>query len=319
MGFRIERIVAGVLCAASLCAAAGVEQLFAQGKFADALPILEAARQAAELAGRDDREVALVLNNLGTVYYELGRPREAQLVFERSLALRRELGETATSELTRTLNNLGVVYMRLNLLTKAEQTLAQAAAAQENLGAPPSGLGAAKTWVNLALVYQAEHRWLEAEDLFRKSLKVRERELGPVHRDVADSLNNLAVLLQDQKRFQEAEPLADRAVRIWEQELGPEHPKVAAGLHNLGVLYMNLGRLQEASVCLEGALRIAHDVLPADHPHLASYMISYAALLRKLDRKQEARELEKLARQSRERYSRDNAVGYTVDAGQWKR
>jgi tetratricopeptide (TPR) repeat protein len=277
------------------------EDLILEGKFTDALPILEAARDAA--SGRHDAEAAAVLNNLGSVYDQLGRLRDAQSMYERSLVLRRESGESDSQDAARTLNNLGSVYMKLQLYSKAEETLAHAAR-----------INGSRVWINLGLLYQAEHRWDEAESMFRKALDERERELGPEHRDVAIALNNLGVLLQSRKRLDEAEPLLARAVRIWEHAIGAAHPWVAAGMNNLGVVYAALGRSSEAEARFKRALEIAASVLPANHPNLASYRMSYAKLLRGLGRRDEAKRLEDSAMQARASFQRDNLIGYTVDA-----
>src|SRR5260370_40851354 len=98
------------------CAIAGVnepivtaENLMASGRFNEARAILEPAAKT----DRHDSELATVLNNLGSVYYELGRLRDAQHAYERSLALRRDAGEGDTREVARTLSNLGVAYLDL--------------------------------------------------------------------------------------------------------------------------------------------------------------------------------------------------------------
>jgi len=304
-------------CTGILQAADTVDDLVARGKFADALPILEAARDAAVSAGRHDREVAMLLNNLGSVCYELGRYREAESAYERSLNVRRDLVELNTRDAVRTLDNLGVVYLKLDLSTKAEETFERAAGLEQELGAEPLEL--AKIWANLGLVYQTQRRWREAEAMFRKTLDSREHALGPAHPDVAVALNNLGALLQQRHRWEEAQPLIERAVHIWETELGPDHPKVAAGLDNLGVLYTGLGRMQDAEKCFQRAIQIASVSLPSDHPNLAAYMTSYALLLRKLDRKDEAVHLEKSAKLVRERYERANLIGLTSDARQQAR
>jgi tetratricopeptide (TPR) repeat protein len=87
-------------------------------------------------------------------------------------------------------------------------------------------------------------------------------------------------------------------------------------LDNLGVLYTTLGRTQQAEDCFQRAIRIASVSLPPDHPSLAAYMSSYAVLLRKMDRKDEALRLEKSAKLARERYERNNLIGYTSDSRQ---
>jgi tetratricopeptide (TPR) repeat protein len=46
----------------------------------------------------------------------------------------------------------------------------------------------------LALVYQAQGRYAEAERLLKRSLAIDEKALGPDHPDVATAMSNLATL-----------------------------------------------------------------------------------------------------------------------------
>src|SRR5262245_11340475 len=60
----------------------------------------------------------------------------------------------------------------------------------------------------------------EAAARAERSLALRESVVGPVHRDVAASLNNLAMLYQHQAAYDKAEPLLLRALQIYEQATG---------------------------------------------------------------------------------------------------
>ena len=84
------------------------------------------------------------------------------------------------------------------------------------------------------------------EPLFKRSLAIRERALGPNHPEVANSLNNLASLFNDQGNTPETEPLYRRSLVIREKALGPEHPNVATSLNNLASLHQDLGQLDKA-------------------------------------------------------------------------
>lgn len=287
------------------------QALVTQGQYSKALPILEAARQIAQVHDRE--HYPSILNSLGCVYYELGRLRDARLAYEQALEALHRRGETATHQVALTLNNLGPVYIKLNLLHKAEQTLTQAAQLDAQSG---DEIDQAEALLNLGSVYRAEHASTQAERMFRESLAIRERNLASGDRDIAFAANNLGVLLRDVGRWDEAEPQLLRALSIWQAALPPNHPLIAAALNNLGVLYTNLGRLDEAERDLSCAVVIASATLPPDHPNLAAYMRSYAFLLRKLNRKKEAVQYEKAARLAHDRFQRENALGFTVDAGQ---
>ena len=104
----------------------------------------------------------------------------------------------------------------------------------------------ATTLNNLAGLYVSQGRYAEAEPLYRRSLVIYEKALGPDHPDVARTLGNLAGLYRAQGRYAEAEPLYRRSLVIFEKALGPDHPEVATTLNNLALLYDNQGRYAEA-------------------------------------------------------------------------
>jgi tetratricopeptide (TPR) repeat protein len=67
---------------------------------------------------------------------------------------------------------------------------------------------------NLAALYQAQGRYVEAEPLHLRALALWEQGLEPEHPYVAMSLNNLAELYRLQGRDAEAEPRYQRALVI---------------------------------------------------------------------------------------------------------
>ena len=77
---------------------------------------------------------------------------------------------------------------------------------------------------NLAELYRAQGGYTEAEPLFKHSLKIDEKALGPDHPRLATTLNNLALLYADQGSYVAAQVLFKRSLAIREKALGPEHP-----------------------------------------------------------------------------------------------
>jgi tetratricopeptide (TPR) repeat protein len=67
---------------------------------------------------------------------------------------------------------------------------------------------------NLALLYQTQGRYADAEPFHKHALRSREKALGTDHPDVAQSLNNLAELYRAQARYGDAEPLHKRSLGI---------------------------------------------------------------------------------------------------------
>ncbi len=98
----------------------------------------------------------------------------------------------------------------------------------------------------MAEIYRETARYADAEPLFKRSLAIWEKALGPEHRDVAISLNNLATLYVNQGRYADAEPLYKRALAIKEKAFGADHPDVADTLNNVAILFASSGNSENA-------------------------------------------------------------------------
>ena len=70
----------------------------------------------------------------------------------------------------------------------------------------------ATSFNNLALRYQGQERYAEAESFLQRTFSIYyEQQLGNDHPHVARNLSNLAVLYQKQGRYAEAELLCERS------------------------------------------------------------------------------------------------------------
>jgi tetratricopeptide (TPR) repeat protein len=112
-------------------------------------------------------------------------------------------------------------------------------------------------------------KFSEAIPLAQQSLAIREKALGPRHRDIAISLNELALLYDKQGRYTDAEPLYKRSLAIREEALGPDHSDVAESLNNLGLLYLEQGRYADTEPFLRRSLAIREKALGPNHPDVA--------------------------------------------------
>jgi hypothetical protein len=72
-----------------------------------------------------------------------------------------------------------------------------------------------------------------ADELLRSAARIQEEELGPLHPDLANTLNNLAIVAERTGRSSEAEALYRRAAAIAAAALPSDHPMVAASRQNL--------------------------------------------------------------------------------------
>jgi tetratricopeptide (TPR) repeat protein len=108
-------------------------------------------------------------NNLGNLYSDQGRLREAKEMYQRALAGREKaLGPDHTSTLS-TVNNLGVLYSNQGRLKEAEEMYQRALAGYEKALGPDhtSTLG---TVSNLGILYKNQGRLKEAKEMYQREL-----------------------------------------------------------------------------------------------------------------------------------------------------
>jgi non-specific serine/threonine protein kinase/serine/threonine-protein kinase len=107
---------------------------------------------------------------------------------------------------------------------------------------------------NLANVLKDEGHYAEAEKLYRETLDVERRVLGPEHPRTLWLMNNLANVLTDEGRYAEAEKLFRKTLDIRRRVLGPESPDAASSTYNLSCIAARQGRRDEALSLLREAV-----------------------------------------------------------------
>ncbi len=106
----------------------------------------------------------------------------------------------------------------------------------------------AAAWHERAELFQAQGRFLEADELFLLALASRKQVGGFDHPQVATTALCLASMYLSQKRYAEAEPLLKQALQVRVRALGVEHPAVAACLESYVCL---LKATQRAALALK--------------------------------------------------------------------
>jgi hypothetical protein len=107
-----------------------------------------------------------------------------------------------------------------------------------------------------------------ADKLLRSAARSQEEELGPLHPDLANTLNNLAIVAERTGRPDEAEAFYRRAVAIASASLPSEHPMVVASRQNLEGFCRARGLSIDAPAVIaptQDAL-VGSDVSAGEHP-----------------------------------------------------
>ena len=139
-------------------------------------------------------------------------------------------------------------------------------------------------------LYQAG-KYVEATEIAKRLLAMREKALGPEHPEVGTLLNDLGVLYRAQGLDAEAEALHKRSLGIREKALGPDHPNVGQSLNNLARLYQAQGRYAEAEPFYRRSLSITEKALGPNHPNMGTLLNNLGGLYQAQGRYPEAEPL----------------------------
>jgi tetratricopeptide (TPR) repeat protein len=134
-----------------------------------------------------------------------------------------------------------------------------------------------------------------AVEVGKQALELAEKNLGPDHPDVADSLHILAEIYRSQGEYAQAEPLYKRSLAIAEEAFGPDDQYVAAVLEDLARLYAAQRRFEEAESLLKRTLAIKEKAFGPDHREVADSLSVLALLYTAQRRLAEAEPLYKRA------------------------
>ncbi|MDQ3656217.1 MAG: tetratricopeptide repeat protein [Chloroflexota bacterium] len=195
---------------------------------------------------------ALTLNNFGNLVYELGELQFARELYEKSLALRREIGDW--NGIASALNNLGMLATAHGDLDDARELLEASLALRREID--PMHIPAT-IMNNLGDVAIAEGDAATAQRWNEEALAAS-REQGNTRR-VAHSLHNIGLALRCRGDDIAARSLFEDSLKLF-QEVN-EKSGVAAVLQSMGRVAVRQGRLDQARAHFAGALRLHRQVL----------------------------------------------------------
>lgn len=128
--------------------------------------------------GPEHPDVAQVLNNLASLYQKQARYSEAELRYQRALAIREKALGPEHPAVAQTLNNLASLYQAQGRYAEAEPLYVRSLVILDRaLGATPAQI--ATVLANLAELYKVQGRHSEAESLLARSRELDEKARAP--------------------------------------------------------------------------------------------------------------------------------------------
>jgi predicted ATPase/DNA-binding XRE family transcriptional regulator len=184
----------------------------------------------------------------GCLSYSLSEPEQAQRFYERSLRLRRGLGDRSGQ--AEALNGLGVANMDLGKYDQATRWLEESVRLRQETG---DRAGSHAPLNNLANIARYRGAYSRALRLYEEALEIQE-EMGSAAA-VANTLHNLAGVAQDQGDYQRAAALMKRCLEL-SREAGSRE-NLANALNSKGAHELERGQLEQAAATLEESLELS--------------------------------------------------------------
>lgn len=231
-----------------------------EGRYAEAEALLRKALAAKEKdLGSKDPNVAVTLNNLAAVLLMNGDAVEAERLLNRALEIFKATDNETHPYAIIARNMLAEAYRGQGRPAEAEK-LARATLKQleDKLGTADntkSAIEIAGCLVRLGSALKDQVKYVDAQAVARRAVRLRERFLEPGHPDTVAAWTLLAGILRASGRLDEAEILYRKAKSATDARFGKAHPKAAEAARELAVCLTEKGEFAAAEALLVDARR----------------------------------------------------------------
>ncbi len=249
------------------------------GRIAEALKLEERARATYPFDQSQvcDEKIAELDRNAWRSFDERDFTSAIRL-FRESLALSRERKPPSSKQFARRLRNLASAFRESGDHLQAEKLLKQCIELRQH-AANATNLEIACYSDLLALNFDAQGRYAEAQSLYAKSLAMAESGKVYCKGYLSQAFTNLGNVCMRQGKFKEAVNYYTRAQSLSEKDLGPDNSNLPWILNNLAFCYQKQGNYQAAEPLYTRALRIRRKIKIFLYPSIATIKENYKSLL----------------------------------------
>lgn len=227
------------------------------GKYKDAeaylLQALSIRESNANRFKNGPETVASTQNNLASLYSKIGKNKEAEDMYSKSLAIYEKAYGKDSKQAALVLSNQAGVIRDLGRPDDAEALYLKAINIQQRKD--PQSLALSNSYENIGNLYADKGKLAEASAYLIKSLELREKIFPENHPVIGSNLNNLGDLSLQMEGYSEALSFFEDSLKIRKESLPPDHPDIGQSLVNIGRAYYGLGRYKEAEQYLRDGLK----------------------------------------------------------------
>ena len=240
-----------------------------QDDFETALAILlEELGNSRATFGPRSEEVSTDLNNLGTLYTDMGRFPDAVECLEEAIDIREEIFGTCHERTATSQNNLGLVLNELEDYARAERILRLALESRLQLFGARS-VYTSTTQNNLAICLTgigSDKRQEEIGDLHLNCYETRRDILGPGHPRTLTAMLGLARHKSAVGEFDEAIEISDQALALRRQHFGELSGAYASALSIHAGLLIEADKTTEGGKLLRQTVGLSQEILGESPP-----------------------------------------------------
>ena len=203
----------------------------------------------------DHPELTEVLSNRASLYFRLGRYREAEPLYRDVLARRQALGTSNPCDprLVKAWGNMALILATQGEVREPERLYLRALACRRSSESPDSPV-LARSLLGLGSLYRQSGELEESERLLREALRIRRANFPADDPRVASALSALGRLLLQKGDSGEASEVLEESLRVRRAELGADHTSTALGELDLAELYLETDRQETGEELVTGAL-----------------------------------------------------------------
>ncbi len=189
-------------------------------------------------------DLAVVMTNIGNVYFESQRPELSEKYHQQALKIRVNSFNANDSAIAQSTYNLAVLYESQHKYEQAA-VFYQQAISLWSASMDPMHPYVGNALSNLSVVYNKQGKYKEATDILQRMLVFKKFVFGAQHEEVAQTLINLGTNYLEQGEYNPASHAYEEALNIAQHVLSSADPQLALLMYTLANIYHTQARIEE--------------------------------------------------------------------------
>ena len=199
-------------------------------------------KKALKTTPEDGITRAGTLHNLGAIYFDMGRRKEAEELFEQSLAM--NIASGGKESLPPTYTYLSRIAANRRDIPRAESLMQKALDIRREIS--PNHPSLATTIGDIGELQKDTKRYDEAIENFKLALELLDSVVGKDHMYAAPILFQYGETLRLQGKNEDALPYYERVIAILQRSFGPGHARLATVYDSAALACAKLKRKDDA-------------------------------------------------------------------------